>query len=390
MSKCYDKALDLADTQKVMKGLLNPEQGELTWLRHEKKWAGYRLDLQLLRGVPDSELLRTRVSWRQHIDHLRYEHGLDVRRDERDYWKITGEAYTGGGKRSLGKRVKGAESDRIRNDITDEQYRAGYEMGRDVVLKEVIEAEALAQLVDLGINETSAEYMMVVTEGLMNGHNFTRAVKDGAYGWYLDWIYQDFGYEGLKKAVEGAKLHLAYRNNRGNSMPRLGASIERCERILNGEAPEPPQPPDDNDTRGGRGEMGRWGLVYGRSGQPEFRKNVLAAYNGRCAVTGTSVERLVEAAHVRPYSEDGESRVSNGILLRSDIHALFDASLLGIEPIEGESGVYRVRLSPSLLCEADYWKFNGQKVEVPRDEKLWPNVVELRKHLKKVNQDSIE
>lgn len=384
MSFNRDKALDLLNTKKVLADEMPADGERATWLGHRKGTQSYLLDFLMLRGVPDSELLKTRASWRAHVDHLRYEHGLNVERDSRKFWKITGDAYSGDGKRTYGKRSKGADTDKIRNDISDEQYRAGYEMGRDVVLKDVTEADAMAQLVDLGINETSAEYMMVVTEGLMNGHVFKGAIRDGAYGWYLDWIYQDFGYEGLKKAVEGAKLHLAYRDGGSSSLSGLRASIERCERILRGEAPEPPIGPDDNDARGGGGVMGRWALVYGRSGQPEFRKNVLAAYNGCCAVTGTKVERLVEAAHVRPYSEDGESRVSNGILLRSDIHALFDASLLGIEPIEGELGVYRVRLSPSLLCEPDYWKFNGQKIDLPRDEKLWPDACELRKHLGKV------
>lgn len=382
MSFNRDTALDLQNTKKVLAGEMNGEGEAGSWLGHKKGTQAYLLDFLILSGVEDSLLLQTRASWRAHIDHLRYAHGLEVNRDNRGYWKISGEAYTGGGKRTFGKREVG--TGKVRNEITDEQYRAGYEMGRDVVQGVVTEGEALAALVDMGINKTSASYMMVVTEGLMNGHVFKRALKEGAYGWYLDWIYRDYGFEGLRKAVEGAKLHLTYRESDGALLPRLRESIERCERILRGEEPELSPGPDNGDARGGRKPIGRLAMVYARYGQPEFRKNVLAAYNGRCAITGTKVERVVEAAHVRPYSEDGQSRVSNGILMRSDIHALFDSGLLGIEPMNGEPGVYLVRLSPSLRCDPDYWKFNGQRIDVPVDEKLWPDVDELRKHLERV------
>jgi len=113
-----------------------------------------------------------------------------------------------------------------------------------------------------------------------------------------------------------------------------------------------------------------------RYGQPEFRKKLFAAYRGRCAVTGTAIASVLEAAHIQRYADEGASRVSNGILLRSDIHALFDAGLLGINP-DG----YHVKLSPELLGVESYWKYEGQKIELPAKPELYPDPDKLKKHL---------
>jgi hypothetical protein len=72
--------------------------------------------------------------------------------------------------------------------------------------------------------------------------------------------------------------------------------------------------------------------VQRRLGQSEFRKALIAAYGGKCAITGCNAVDALEAAHIVPYSEVGESDPANGLLLRADIHTLFDMHLLAIEP----------------------------------------------------------
>lgn len=52
----------------------------------------------------------------------------------------------------------------------------------------------------------------------------------------------------------------------------------------------------------------------------------------RCAATGERTLPVLEAAHVRPYAEGGRHELSNGILLRSDLHTLFDSGYLTITP----------------------------------------------------------
>ena len=72
--------------------------------------------------------------------------------------------------------------------------------------------------------------------------------------------------------------------------------------------------------------------VEQRLGQGTFRTRVTDAYGRRCAVTGERTLPVLEAAHIKPYSHHGPNRVDNGLLLRSDLHRLFDRGLVTIEP----------------------------------------------------------
>lgn len=69
-----------------------------------------------------------------------------------------------------------------------------------------------------------------------------------------------------------------------------------------------------------------------RVGQMAFKALVQEAYSRRCAVTGDRIVPVLEAAHIRPVSLNGENRVDNGLLLRSDLHTLFDRGYLSVHP----------------------------------------------------------
>lgn len=69
-----------------------------------------------------------------------------------------------------------------------------------------------------------------------------------------------------------------------------------------------------------------------REGQGRFRKEVFRAYGGACALTDVNVPEVLQAAHIDPYRGQYTQVVGNGILLRSDIHLLYDAQLLAIRP----------------------------------------------------------
>jgi putative restriction endonuclease len=86
-------------------------------------------------------------------------------------------------------------------------------------------------------------------------------------------------------------------------------------------------------------------LTRGRLGQGAFRVLVTDAYERRCAVTGEKTLPVLEAAHIKPYALNGPHRVSNGILLRSDLHKLFDLGYLTITPD------LRLPVSPRLKAE---------------------------------------
>lgn len=85
----------------------------------------------------------------------------------------------------------------------------------------------------------------------------------------------------------------------------------------------------------GPDEKSRYGqpfLARGRLGQGAFRVLVTDAYQRRCAVTGEKTLPVLEAAHIKPYAEQGPHRIENGILLRSDLHKLFDLGYVTVTP----------------------------------------------------------
>ena len=68
-----------------------------------------------------------------------------------------------------------------------------------------------------------------------------------------------------------------------------------------------------------------------RQGQPTFRRKLLAAYAGKCAMTGCDAEPALEAAHILPYKGTHTHHVQNGLLLRADLHTLFDRGLVAVD-----------------------------------------------------------
>ncbi len=86
-------------------------------------------------------------------------------------------------------------------------------------------------------------------------------------------------------------------------------------------------------------------LATTRLGQRAFQGVVRGVYSHRCAITGDKIRPVLQAAHIRPLTKGGEHRVDNGLLLRSDVHTLFDAGYLGVAPN------YSLVVSPRLRGE---------------------------------------
>lgn len=115
-------------------------------------------------------------------------------------------------------------------------------------------------------------------------------------------------------------------------------------------------------------------LLVQRLGQPQFRDNLLKAYKGRCAATGCQVPQALEAAHIIPYKGEKTNHVSNGLLLRADIHTLWDRTLVAIDPDSEEFRVAEeVRSSP-------YKTLDGKVARLPSGEETRPNKAALKKH----------
>ncbi|MCV2361667.1 HNH endonuclease [Paucibacter sp. TC2R-5] len=96
--------------------------------------------------------------------------------------------------------------------------------------------------------------------------------------------------------------------------------------------------------------------VLTRRGQRQFRAALLQAYGRRCPISESRVEALLEAAHIVPHAEGADYQVSNGLLLRADLHTLFDLHLLGLD------AQLRVHLHPSIK-HSEYARFDGKRLE---------------------------
>lgn len=111
-----------------------------------------------------------------------------------------------------------------------------------------------------------------------------------------------------------------------------------------------------------------------RLGQSDFRDQLLSAYQEKCAVTDCSVSAVLEAAHIKPFCEEQTYLVPNGILLRSDIHTLFDRYLMGINPAD-----FTVAFAEPAM-RGKYKKLNGKPIRVPTNDRLKPSQALLQEH----------
>ncbi len=98
-----------------------------------------------------------------------------------------------------------------------------------------------------------------------------------------------------------------------------------------------------------------------RRGQTAFRAALLTAYGQRCAITGCGIEDVLEAAHIHPYSGKLTNHVSNGLLLRADIHTLFDCWLIAVDPTS------RTVVVADALDGSSYAKLAGRKLRATLD-----------------------
>lgn len=101
-------------------------------------------------------------------------------------------------------------------------------------------------------------------------------------------------------------------------------------------------------------------LVRRRLGQGAFRVLVTDNFDRRCAVTGEKTLPVLEAAHILPVKRGGQHRPDNGLLLRSDLHTLFDLGYVTVTPD------YKVAVSGELQ---DRWS-NGRVYYEMRDKPI--------------------
>jgi len=124
------------------------------------------------------------------------------------------------------------------------------------------------------------------------------------------------------------------------------------------------------DVEGAR--YGKEYLIHARLGQGAFRVLVTDAYGRRCTMTGERTLPVLESAHIKPYALSGPHNVNNGLLLRSDLHKLFD---LGYVTVTSD---FRIEVSKRIKEEyengRDYYALQGRPlVSLPKDISYRPS-----------------
>jgi putative restriction endonuclease len=133
----------------------------------------------------------------------------------------------------------------------------------------------------------------------------------------------------------------------------------------------------DCDTRDWRSQV-----VPAREGQGTFKLRLLEAYDARCAVTGERVVPVLDAAHIQPYLGPASNHVQNGLLLRTDLHRLYDDGLIGVTPD------HSLRVSERIHEEwengREYYALEGRDVRPARDAGLRASRDALAWHMEAV------
>jgi putative restriction endonuclease len=123
-------------------------------------------------------------------------------------------------------------------------------------------------------------------------------------------------------------------------------------------------------------------LTFPRLGQGAFRILVTDVYQRRCAITKERTLPALDAAHIKPFSQNGPNETRNGILLRRDLHALFDQGYITISPS------YNVEVSRRIKEEfengRDYYRYHGEKINLPVQLKDYPSSDFLDWHNSKI------
>ncbi len=131
---------------------------------------------------------------------------------------------------------------------------------------------------------------------------------------------------------------------------------------------------DPESSKQGRSETIQ--AILRRRGHPQFRAMLLDAYDRKCAITGSNAVDTLEAAYISPYKGMQTHHPSNGLLLRADIHVLFDLGKIAID-----TRSMTVLLNDE-LADTHYKILAGRPVHRPADRAQRPDLEALDRHRK--------
>ncbi len=114
--------------------------------------------------------------------------------------------------------------------------------------------------------------------------------------------------------------------------------------------------------------------IIRRRGHPAFRQQLLAAYEYRCAITNFNAIDALEATYIVPYRGKTTHHPSNGLLLRADLHTLFDLGKMAIDTRN------MTLILADDLAESSYKLLAGRPLRFPKDEEQRPSTESLDLH----------
>jgi putative restriction endonuclease len=125
--------------------------------------------------------------------------------------------------------------------------------------------------------------------------------------------------------------------------------------------------------------FGKPQIVLPRLGQGLFRILVTDAYERRCAITGERTLPVLDAAHIKPYTFVQRHEISNGLLMRSDLHRLFDGGYLTVDPADRRVVVSK-RIKEEFDNGKEYYQLEGARIREPLEAWAKPTAENLEFH----------
>ena len=242
--------------------------------------------------------------------------------------------------------------------------------------------QARTELESIGMNGASAQNCLNNFSCMMDGKEYKRTMNTATTRCILEAISDVLGSDYLKKAISSVRQHVEYYENlRKTQMNGIRSLIvdfddfqtktipelNRAWEILDVEKNFDPLSIED-------GRQKTFRAICVRLGQRDFRQKLIRAYQGRCAMTETVIEDVLEAAHIVPYRVKSTNHVQNGLLLRSDVHLLFDLGFIGIDP-----ETLRIQVSRK-ISTSPYVDLDGKIVSLPKDPSFRPSRDALHYH----------
>ena len=227
--------------------------------------------------------------------------------------------------------------------ISNESMVAAYEVAKRIRDGSLTTSAGIDELhLKFQLNRSSAQETIANIGYMLQGNRYARTNNPFATDYFLEKIFHEYGLDALKTAISSVEKHIQYYDGlpTGSKLPKIRQIVRKYREIANDAESLTDDEADivgigDEVEYVPRGDDRRKIIerqIRERRGQQKFRDSLRNRYGARCMVTSCEALSVLEAAHIKPYRGEDDNHPSNGLLLRSDIHTLFDLDLLGIEP----------------------------------------------------------